>query len=98
MQMLRFREALVASMVTKQNEEENLQTASGSSVSVFVLFFFFFNNFGQFPRTQEETPSENISYRDMKVQSEQTENDAKCVLNVSTKNILSLRLRNILLQ
>ena len=32
--MLRFREALIAGMVTKRNEEENLPTTSGSSVSV----------------------------------------------------------------
>ena len=34
MQMLRFREALIAGMVTKQNKEENLPTTSCSSVSV----------------------------------------------------------------
>ena len=32
--MLRFREALITGMVTKQNEEENLLTTSGSFVSV----------------------------------------------------------------
>ena len=34
MQMLRFWEALIAGMVTKQNEEENLPITSASSVSV----------------------------------------------------------------
>ena len=34
MQMLRFREALIVGMVTKQNKEENLPTTSCSSISV----------------------------------------------------------------
>ena len=34
MQMLRFREALIAGMVTKQNKEENLPPTSCSSISV----------------------------------------------------------------
>ena len=34
MQMLRFWEALIAGMVTKQNKEENLPTTSCSSTSV----------------------------------------------------------------
>ena len=34
MQKLRFWRALIAGMATKQNEEENLPTTSGSSVSV----------------------------------------------------------------
>ena len=56
--MLHFWEALIAGMVTKHTDEENMPATSDSY------------------QLRKETPSKSISYLGMKVQFEQTENDA----------------------